>query len=684
MSAEQLDALYRDAALIINMHGGTLPLPEHAATDRLIFLGTDPVEVELEVERGEKHALEFLDQHVAHFTWGLNYGNPDCGLPWARPYAFVPSPPPVVLDLWENTVEPEGPFTTIGNWRQRYRDVQFRDRVFRWSKHQQFMKILDLPSRTEAPIELALSSYDGRDRMLLAEHGWRVRPGLELSRDLDSYRDYIINSAGEISAAKEQNVHFRTGWFSERSVTYLASGRPVIVQDTGFGGALPTGEGLFGFTGLDDAAAAVEAVQADPKRHRQAASEIAHDYLGHEVVLGNMLDHVGLRRRPAGKRSRKTAERLALPADLPLEAASARPREEAQEYLLRRPVPSVTAPAADPLASVVVAIPDNLAYTRFALESLLANTNDPPYEVLVVDNGSADPTRQYLEVLQSRNRHVHVIRNRRNLGFAAGCSEGLAAAKSDILVLLTGDTVVTPGWLADLARHLDDPKVGLVGAVSNLNGRGAPGRASYETYGEMLRFARARRQDLAGSAASEVETADVACVAIRREVFEEIGPPDGHSEDFEGEFARSVRDAWPLGGSCRGGLRAPVRGGPGPAPGREGGGGAGGGRRSGRGRRGRADRVSGAASGSAAARRGRAPFPEDLVLTPVSRRPTRLEPAAVRSDPRSGRPRVSGGSPHAPRGFRRGRHARQPGLPPALPRERPRLNRPVLPGRRGR
>src|SRR5947208_1026022 len=84
MSAEELDRLYRDAAPIINMHGGTLPLPEHAATDRLVFLGTDPVELELEIHKQDRGTIDFLDQHVAYFTWGLNYGNPDCLLPWAR------------------------------------------------------------------------------------------------------------------------------------------------------------------------------------------------------------------------------------------------------------------------------------------------------------------------------------------------------------------------------------------------------------------------------------------------------------------------------------------------------------------------------------------------------------------------------------------------------------------------
>jgi ATP-binding cassette, subfamily B, bacterial len=546
MSETQLDHLYRDAALIVNMHGGTLPLPEHAATDRLVFLGTDPVEVELEIHRGEEQALEFLDQHTAYFTWGLNYGNPDCKLPWAQRYPFVPSPPPVVLDFWSNDVVPDGaPLTTIGNWRQRYRNVRFEDQVYRWSKHQQFLKILDLPLRTDMPIELALSSYEAHDQLLLAEHGWRVRPGLELSKDLDGYRDYVVRSAGELSVAKEQNVHFRSGWFSERSATYLAAGRPVILQDTGFGAALPTGEGLFAFADLDGAVEAVNEVANHPARHRRAARELAREHLSHEVVLGDMLEHVGLRRSHVARRRRLSPAPAQLPNHLPLKVASRGPLElesKTESYILERPIPSVPSPGTPPSVSVVMPVMGNLACTRLALESLLANTDEPAYEVMVVNVGSPKEIREYLEVLAARNRHLHLMHNERNAGFAAACNQGIAAAEGEQIVVLTNDTIVPPGWLSGLAAHLEDAELGLVAPTTNCAGGNAQVPAGYRTYEEMLRFAQRRRSEHAGDAPTDFDRLVMFCAAIRRDVWKEVGSLDDRlaagafEDDYEGRL----------------------------------------------------------------------------------------------------------------------------------------------------
>ena len=548
MSAEELDRLYRDAALIINMHGGTLPLPEHAATDRLVYMGTDPVATELKIHRGEREAIDFLDQHVAFFTWGLNYGNPDCRLPWARSYSFIPTPPPVVLDFWNGELAPPStsPFTTIGNWRQAKRPVEYQGHVYSWSKHKEFLKILDLPIRAGTPIELALSSYEPHDQLLLAEHGWRVRPGLEVSSDLDGYRDYIVASAGELSVAKEQNIHFRTGWFSERSATYLAAGRPVILQDTGFGAALPTGEGLLAFADLDGAVEAMAEVRSDPARHRTAAREVAREYLSHEVVLGNMLEHVGLRHSRAARRHLVTPAPAQLPTELSLEVASRGPLEledETRDYILRRPIPSVPHSGMPPAVSVVMPVVSNLECTRLALESLLANTDDAPYEVVVVDNGSRKEVREYLEVLAARNRLVHVIHNQRNLGFAAACNQGFRNAEGENLVVLGNDTIVPPGWLSGLTTHLDDSEIGLVVPTTNCAGGNAQVPAGYRTYEEMLGFARRRNRDHGGNAPTDFDRLVTFCAAMRRDVWKELGSFDERLEIgiFDEEYENQVR-----------------------------------------------------------------------------------------------------------------------------------------------
>ena len=113
----------------------------------------------------------------------------------------------------------------------------------------------------------------------------------------DAYRSYLAGSRGEFTVAKDQNVRLRSGWFSDRSATYLAAGRPVVTQDTAFGNVLPAGEGLFAFSTVDEAAAAVERINADYSRHRRAAQSVARDYFSHEVVLGRLLQEVGLSRR---------------------------------------------------------------------------------------------------------------------------------------------------------------------------------------------------------------------------------------------------------------------------------------------------------------------------------------------------------------------------------------------------
>jgi hypothetical protein len=156
------------------------------------------------------------------------------------------------------------------------------------------MKFLDLPRRTEQPFELALASYQPEDRQMLEAQGWIVSEASAVSGGLDAYRDFVAGSRGEFTVAKDQNVRLRSGWFSERSAQYLAAGRPVITQETGFSSVLPTGSGLFGFSTMEEIVAAVQAVNADHAGHCRRAREIARDLFEYDRVLPPMLADLGV------------------------------------------------------------------------------------------------------------------------------------------------------------------------------------------------------------------------------------------------------------------------------------------------------------------------------------------------------------------------------------------------------
>jgi glycosyltransferase involved in cell wall biosynthesis len=314
MSVTELRRLYREAEFIVNLHGGTEPRPELAETGKLVYLETDPVQLQIELHDGVQYSIDFLAAHRAHFTYAENLGRPPCSLPTSDRFSFSATRQPVVLDLWQDGRTHDGTvFTTVANWRQSWRSVRYEGETYGWSKHTEWAKFLGLPGQTHQPFELALSGYEPRDQLLLEEHGWRVRPALDL--DLDSYHDFVVSSLAEFTVAKDQNVRFRTGWFSDRSATYLAAGRPVITQDTGFGEVLPTGEGLFAVRNLDEAAAAVEAVASDPARHSRAAAEIASEYFDAKRVLGRLVDDLGAPPRRQQSRTVARDDRRALGPD---------------------------------------------------------------------------------------------------------------------------------------------------------------------------------------------------------------------------------------------------------------------------------------------------------------------------------------------------------------------------------
>jgi hypothetical protein len=185
-------------------------------------------------------------------------------------------------------------FTTIANWRQPERAMTLNGETYHWSKHHEFLKFIDLPQRTTQEFELALSSYDQADQELLERYGWKVRAALDFSLDPERYRDFILASRGEWTVAKDQNVRLRSGWFSDRAASYLAAGRPVVTQETGFTNVLPTGEGLFGFSTMDESVAAIEAINADYDHHSRVAHEVARELFSYDVVLPKVLEQAGV------------------------------------------------------------------------------------------------------------------------------------------------------------------------------------------------------------------------------------------------------------------------------------------------------------------------------------------------------------------------------------------------------
>ncbi len=282
------------ADILLNLSGATLLRDEHVRVPIRVYLETDPVLPQIEVASGRSFTIDLLAAHTHHYTYGTNFGAPDCGVPIER-FTYRPTLPPVILDWWESSRphtggRGNGVFTTVANWQQRDKDVTFEGRCLRWSKDTEFLRILGLPGTTSVPLELALA-YDADDPAIsrMRSAGWRVRSAGPLSKDPETYREYIRGSAGELSVAKEQNVALRSGWFSDRTATYLASGRPAVIQDTGFGRALPTGQGLFAFSSQVQASAALELIDADYEQQCQAALEIAREHLRAEHVLGALI-----------------------------------------------------------------------------------------------------------------------------------------------------------------------------------------------------------------------------------------------------------------------------------------------------------------------------------------------------------------------------------------------------------
>ena len=202
----------------------------------------------------------------------------------------------MLLDLWHEGVGPAEPaiFTTVGTWTNKGNDIEIDGEKYWWSKHVNFRQVLEVARKAGQPIELATDLDSGPDYERALAGGFTISPVIPMSLDLERYREYISASRGEFTVSKDMYVRTRSGWFSDRTATYLAAGRPVVTQYTGFEKYLPTGTGLLGFNDAAEAVDAIARINADYRRHAKAARELAVEYFDAAKLLEEMAVALGL------------------------------------------------------------------------------------------------------------------------------------------------------------------------------------------------------------------------------------------------------------------------------------------------------------------------------------------------------------------------------------------------------
>jgi len=287
---QALEGVAAEAALLVNLSGHlTVPwLFERFA--RKAYVDLDPGFTQFWHAEGVQGAR--LAGHDGYFTVGLNIGQPGCPIP-VDGIAWSPLPPPVVLDEWPVEEGDLDAFTTVASWRGSYGGVDHRGRHY-GSKAHEFRKFIELPQRLPIPVQIALDIHpaDEGDRVALREHGWElVDPG-EVAAEPESYRRYLAGSGAELSVAQGIYVETASGWISDRTVRYLASGRPVLVQDTGFSDHYPVGRGLLAFRTVEEAVTGAESIAGAYDAHRLWARYLAEEFFDSDRVVGRLLEEL--------------------------------------------------------------------------------------------------------------------------------------------------------------------------------------------------------------------------------------------------------------------------------------------------------------------------------------------------------------------------------------------------------
>jgi hypothetical protein len=288
--------LYSEADAILNICGTQEFNDDLLVSDRILYIESDPGVEQIKVDKDVKSTKQYLGRHHALFTFGENIGTnsfpvPTHGLKW------LPTRQPVVTDLWRTRRSPTGSavLTSVANWSTSgLKDITWRGKKYLWSKSREFLRFIAAPKKTGETFELATNIEHAATRAEFGRNGWRLTSPLQMSVDYWLYRKYVQRSKGEFTVAKDQYVRLNTGWFSDRSVCYLAAGRPVIIQETGFTKFYGGETGLLSFRTLGEIGDAVERINADYRKHSRAAYALAREVFEAETVVKSILDRAGI------------------------------------------------------------------------------------------------------------------------------------------------------------------------------------------------------------------------------------------------------------------------------------------------------------------------------------------------------------------------------------------------------
>ena len=296
LSLKRIRQLYTEADAILNICGTQEFNKDLLQSDRILYVESDPGVEQIKIDQDVKATRQYLRRHHALFTFGENVGTKAFPVP-THGFKWLPTRQPVVTDLWRSHRAPAGGavFTSIANWSTSgLKDITWRGKKYLWSKSLEFLRFIEAPKKSGETFELATDIKDPKIRARFRRNGWRFTSPSQMSIDYWLYRDYIRRSKGEFTVAKDQYVRLKTGWFSDRSACYLAAGRPVITQETGFTRYYGGEAGLLAFKSLGDIVEAARMITADPKKHSQAAREIAREAFEAEKVLASLLERAGI------------------------------------------------------------------------------------------------------------------------------------------------------------------------------------------------------------------------------------------------------------------------------------------------------------------------------------------------------------------------------------------------------